>query len=93
MTSATLTKRERQFLEGKLNLRKGSAYERRLRSDLKKKLGFSFGVVCVYCERAVEAGPMWQIAAGNNSVYACTDCAKKITTRKVQVTQQGIKPF
>lgn len=87
----SLTKRERQFLEGKLKLEKGSEYERRLRSDIKKKLGATFAVVCIYCERAHTKGKMWEISAGDNTVYACTDCAPKgVKVKSVTVTQQGI---
>jgi len=89
----SLTKRERQFLEGKLKLEKGSEYERRLRSDIKKKLGTSFAVVCIYCERAQTEGKMLEISAGDNTVYACCDCAPQgIQSRRVIVSKEGIKP-
>lgn len=88
----SLTKRERQFLAGKLKLKKGSVYERQLRSRIKRKLGYEFAVVCVYCERAFDAGKMWEISAGDNIVYACRDCAPGgAKCRKVTVTQEGVK--
>ena len=86
------TKRERQFLEGKLKLEKGSMYERRLKSNLRKKIGTAFAVVCVYCEQATSDGQMWEIKAGDNVVFACTTCAKnRLVVAKVTVTQEGIK--
>ena len=88
----SLTKRERQFLEGKLKLEKGSMYERRLKSNLRKKLGTAFAVVCVYCEQGVSDAVMWEISAGDNVVYACTTCAKhQPAVARVTVTQEGIK--
>ena len=88
-----LTRRERQFLAGKLKLKRGSVYERQLRSRIKRKLGYEFAVVCIYCERAFDMGKMWELAAGDNVVYACMDCAPRGPRhRKVTVTQQGIRP-
>jgi hypothetical protein len=85
-----LTRRERQFLAGKLKLKRGSVYERQLRSRIKRKLGYEFAVVCIYCERAMDAGKMWELEAGDNVVYACTDCApKRVRCRSVRVTQLG----
>jgi len=88
-----LTRRERQFLAGKLKLKRGSVYERQLRSRIKRKLGYEFAVVCVYCERAFEAGKMWELAAGDNAVYACRTCAPRgVKVAPVRVSQQGIRP-
>jgi len=87
-----LTRRERQFLAGKLKLKRGSVYERQLRSRIKRKLGYEFAVVCVYCERAFDAGKMWELSGGDNVVYGCTDCAPKgVACKLVRVTQTGIK--
>jgi len=88
----SLTKRERQYLEGKLKLEKGSDYERRLRSDIRKKLGVEFAVVCVYCERAFSEGKMFQLSAGDNAVFACKECAPQgVKVKAVTVTQRGIR--
>jgi len=88
-----LTKRERQFLAGKLKLKRGSVYERQLRSRIKRKLGYEFAVVCVYCERAFDQGRMWELAAGDNAVYACRTCApRRVKVVPVRVSQQGIRP-
>jgi len=93
MSKTGLTRREQQFLAGKLKLKKGSVYERQLRSRIKRKLGYEFAVVCIYCERAVDAGKMWELAAGDNVAYACTECAPRgVACKPVKVSQTGIKP-
>ena len=92
LPTGKLTRRERQFLAGKLSLKRGSDYERQLRSRIRRKLGYEFAVVCVYCERAFDAGKMWELAAGDNVCYACADCAPRgVKCRKVTVTQEGVK--
>jgi len=89
----SLTKREREFLAGKLKLKPGSAYDRQLRHRVKAKLGYEFAVVCVYCERAFDKGEMWEITARDNAVYACRTCAPRgVKVVPVRVSQQGIRP-
>jgi len=89
----SLTRREQEFLAGKLRVEKGGAYERQLRHRIKAKLGYEFAVVCVYCGRAFEAGKMWELAAGDNAVYACRTCAPRgVKVAPVRVSQQGIRP-
>jgi len=88
----SLSKSELLFLKGKLKLKKGSSYDRKMRHGIRKKLGSEFAVVCVYCERAFSEGKMWEIKTGDNIVYACVECAHSgIKTRKVDVTQEKIR--
>jgi len=92
--NTSLSRREREYLAGKSRPAPGGPADRKLRERIRKKLGgVEFAAICVYCDRAFSEGRMWQISAGDNAVYACPDCVKnKIRSRKVTVTQQGIRP-